>query len=89
MTAGALRRPPRTLIAFYFDSAKRLTSEERLFATREAGSHLHRIRTRTLASLIEEDWIVRDAFLTIDLAPFLYHDFRAPVGPFRARIRPA
>lgn len=60
-----------TLIAFYFDSAKRLTSEERLFAIREAGSRLHKFRTRALASLIEEDWIVRDEFLTIDLAPFV------------------
>jgi uncharacterized protein (DUF433 family) len=60
-----------SLIAFYFDSAGRLTAEERLFAIREAGSRLHRFRTRTLASLIEEDWIVRDEFLTIDLAPFV------------------
>jgi uncharacterized protein (DUF433 family) len=60
-----------TLIAFYFDSAKRLTSEERLFAIREAGSRLHRFRARALASLIEEDWTVRDEFLTIDLAPFV------------------
>ena len=60
-----------TLIAFYFDSAKRLTSEERLFAIREAGSRLYRFRTRALASLIEEDWTVRDEFLTIDLAPFV------------------
>ena len=35
-----------TLIAFYFDSAKRLISEERLFAIREAGSRLYRLRTR-------------------------------------------
>jgi uncharacterized protein (DUF433 family) len=60
-----------TLIAFYFDSAKHLTSEERLFAIREAASRLHRFRTRALASLIEEDWTVRDEFLTIDLAPFV------------------
>lgn len=60
-----------TLIAFYVDSAKLLTSEERLFAIREAGSRLHRFRTRSLASLLEEDWTVRDEFLTIDLAPFL------------------
>ena len=60
-----------TLIAFYFDSAKRLTSEERLFAIREVGSRLHRFRTRALASLIEEDWTVRHEFLTIDLAPFV------------------
>ena len=60
-----------TLIAFYFDSAKRLTSEERLFAIREVGSRLHRFRSRALASLIEEDWTVRHEFLTIDLAPFV------------------
>jgi uncharacterized protein (DUF433 family) len=60
-----------TLIAFYFDSAKRLTSEERLFAIREAGARLYRFRARALASLIEEDWTVRDEFLTIDLAPFV------------------
>ncbi len=60
-----------TLIAFYFDSAKRLTSEERLFAIREAGSRLRRFRARALASLIDEDWTVRDEFLTIDLAPFV------------------
>jgi uncharacterized protein (DUF433 family) len=60
-----------TLISFYFHSAKRLTSEERLFAIREVGDRLHRLRTRALASLVEEDWIVRDEFLTIDLTPFV------------------
>ncbi len=60
-----------TLISFYFDSAKRLTAEERLFAIREAGSRLHRLRASALASLVDEDWIVRDEFLIIDLAPFV------------------
>jgi uncharacterized protein (DUF433 family) len=60
-----------TLISFYFDSAKQLTSEERLFAIREVGSRLHRLRARALASLVDEDWTVRDEFLTIDLAPFI------------------
>jgi uncharacterized protein (DUF433 family) len=60
-----------TLIAFYFDSAKRLTSEERLFAIREVGSRLRRSRDQDLASSTEEDWTVRDEFLTIDLAPFV------------------
>jgi len=59
------------LIAFYFHSAKRLTYEERLFAIREVGSRLYRVRAHALASLIEEDWTVRDEFLTIDLAPFV------------------
>ncbi len=60
-----------TLISFYFDSAKRLTAEERLFAIREAGSRLHRLRASALASLVDEDWIVRDEFLIIDLTPFV------------------
>jgi uncharacterized protein (DUF433 family) len=60
-----------TLIAFYFDSAKRLTSEERLFAIGVTGPRLHKLRARALASLIEEDWTVRDEFLTIDLGPFV------------------
>lgn len=60
-----------TLISFYFASAKHLTSEERLFAIREAGSRLHKFRALALASLVEKDWTVRDEFLTIDLAPFV------------------
>jgi uncharacterized protein (DUF433 family) len=60
-----------TLIAFYFDSARRLTSDERLFAIREAGARLHRLRTRPLVSLLEENWTVQHEFLTIDLAPFV------------------
>src|SRR5215469_13573964 len=45
-----------TLISFYFDSAERLTSEERMFAIREAGARLQRLRAQALASLVEEDW---------------------------------
>jgi uncharacterized protein (DUF433 family) len=60
-----------TLISFYFASAKRLTSEERLFAVREAGLRLRKFRTLASAALIKEDWTVRDEFLTIDLAPFV------------------
>jgi len=62
-----------TLIAFYFDSAKRLTSDERLFAIREAGVRLRKfqVRAHALVSLAKEDWLVRDDFITIDLAPFV------------------
>ena len=60
-----------TLISFYFASAKHLTSEERLFAVREARSRLRKSRTLAPAALIKEDWTVRDEFLTIDLAPFV------------------
>ena len=59
------------LISFYFDSARRLTAEERLFAINEAGSRLQKFRAFDFDSLIAEDWTVRDDFLTIDFAPFL------------------
>jgi hypothetical protein len=44
---------------------------ERLCAIREAGTRLHRLRARALASLVEEDWSVRDDFLAIELASFV------------------
>jgi uncharacterized protein (DUF433 family) len=60
-----------TLISFYFESARRLTSEERLFAIREAGPRLRRSGALAFPALLKEDWTVRDGFLTIDLAPFV------------------
>jgi uncharacterized protein (DUF433 family) len=57
------------LIAFYFESAKQLTSEQRLWAIGCAGPRLRKRRSRT--ALLTEDWTFRDDFLTIDLAPFL------------------
>ena len=60
-----------TLIAFYFASARQLTSEERLYAIKAAEPHLRKVRLTGLAGLLKEDWIVRDEFLTIDLAPFV------------------
>jgi len=57
------------LIAFYFESAKQLTLEQRLWAIGIAGPRLH--RPLTMATLLKEDWTLRDDFLTIDLAPFL------------------
>jgi uncharacterized protein (DUF433 family) len=60
-----------SFIAFYFESAKRLTSEERVFAIRMMGPKLMRCRKLAWAALLREDWTVRDEFLTIDLMPFL------------------
>jgi uncharacterized protein (DUF433 family) len=60
-----------SFISFYFETAKRLTSEERLFAIRAAGPKLTRSRELAWAALLREDWTVRDDFLTIDLRPFL------------------
>lgn len=60
-----------TLISFYFESAKRLTSEERLLAIKKVGPRLRRSRGFDLAALLAESWTVSDEFLTIDLAPFI------------------
>lgn len=58
------------LITFYFESAKHLTSEERLFAIRFTEPRLlHWVRTERKA-MPKAGWIVRDKFLTIDLLPF-------------------
>jgi uncharacterized protein (DUF433 family) len=57
------------LIAFYFESARRLTSEQRLWAIRHAGPRLR--GGRTAAALLAQDWTFRDEFLTINLEPFL------------------
>ncbi|WP_085032691.1 DUF433 domain-containing protein [Ensifer aridi] len=60
-----------SFIAFYFESARRLTSEERLFAIKTAGARLTRSRALAWAALLRQDWTVRDEFLTIDLLPFV------------------
>jgi uncharacterized protein (DUF433 family) len=58
-----------SLIAFYFESARRLTSDERLWAIRNAGPRLR--GALSVAALMTEDWTFQDEFLTIDLEPFL------------------
>lgn len=60
-----------SFISFYFESARRLTSEERLFAIKTIGPRLTRSRSLAWAALLREDWTVRDEFLTIDLLPFV------------------
>lgn len=60
-----------TLISFYYESAERLTSEERLNAIRWAEPRLSKWKTLTLASLARKDWAMHHDFLTIDLAPFV------------------
>jgi len=60
-----------SLIAFYFESARRLTSEERLSAIRTAEPRLMRSRALPWAALLRQDWTMRDGFLTIDLLPFM------------------
>ncbi len=60
-----------SFISFYFESARRLTSEERLFAIKTIGPRLTRSRFQAWPALLREDWTVRDEFLTIDLLPFV------------------
>jgi uncharacterized protein (DUF433 family) len=60
-----------TLISFYFDSAKSLTSEERLLTIQVVVPRLRRSVSFALPALLKEDWVIRHGFLTIDLAPFV------------------
>lgn len=59
------------LMSFYFESAKRLTAEERMTAIRELGARFGADRDRAPDSWAKIDWIFRDEFLTIDLFPFV------------------
>ena len=59
------------LIYFYFDSARSLTSEERLFAIHVVEPRLRRSASAAMSALLKEDWIIRHEFLTIDLEPFV------------------
>jgi uncharacterized protein (DUF433 family) len=52
-------------ISFYFRAANQLTSEERM---RTIAAANNRLREEPVG---EKEWIVRQEFLTIDLAPFL------------------
>ena len=56
-------------ISFYFDSAERLTAEERVTTIRELGSRLGSALAPD--SWAKIDWTLRDDFLTIDLFPFV------------------
>jgi uncharacterized protein (DUF433 family) len=54
-------------LSFYFEAAHRLTSEERLRIIVAASQQ----RSTEPESDLEEQWLIRQEFLTIDLAPFL------------------
>ncbi len=54
-------------ISFYFMSANQLTSEERMRTIAAASKHLR----EEPSSKLEKEWIIRQGFLSIDLAPFL------------------
>jgi uncharacterized protein (DUF433 family) len=59
-----------SLISFYFSAATRLTADERSMTIEVAGERLRDWRSLSFAELVHKDWLVRDDFLSIDLAPF-------------------
>src|SRR3569833_4354154 len=60
-----------TLISFYFESAKSLTSEERLFTIRVAGPLLRKPVSFAWSKLLNEDWFFCLVFLSFVLALFV------------------
>jgi len=68
-------------ISFYFRAANQLTSEERMRTIAAANT---RLREEPVGAL-EKEWIVRQEFLTIDLAPFLRSAHQQLVRLFAAR----
>jgi uncharacterized protein (DUF433 family) len=58
-------------IMFYHDSAKRLTSEERLQAIQVVGGRLRNKPIERVWTPIVKDWVVQEGFLQIDLNPFV------------------
>ena len=62
--------PACSLISFYFESADALTSEKRRHVIAAAAARLAPLRARAFGMLAREDWTMREAFLTVDLAPF-------------------
>jgi uncharacterized protein (DUF433 family) len=73
-----------TFISFYFHAAKYLTADERLRAIAVASP---RLREEPISKL-EKEWMIRQEFLTIDLAPFLksVHRKLAELGEARALV---
>ncbi|CAN5485816.1 DUF433 domain-containing protein [soil metagenome] len=59
------------LIAFYVDSAERLTPKERRFVVDEASARLRKGNGRLFAPPTSEDWIVTDEFLAVNLISFV------------------
>lgn len=59
------------LIAFYYETAPRLTADERLHTIKLAEARLTKWHAAAWSKLLREDWKVRDEFLTFDLAPLM------------------
>lgn len=61
------------LISFYFKTANQLTAEERIKTIADASSRLPSILIKegSRRNASKSNWVVREDFLTIDLAPFV------------------
>jgi uncharacterized protein (DUF433 family) len=66
-----LRAAACPLIAFYFASARRLSADERLAMLNAMAPRLVGLGTKTLTDAATEDWTWREAYLAIDLGPFI------------------
>ena len=60
-----------SLIAFYFDTAKHLTSDWRLVAINEFSSRLRKFQNLEISNLLLENWTIENKVITIDLGPFV------------------
>ncbi|MBI4724332.1 MAG: DUF433 domain-containing protein [Rhodomicrobium sp.] len=82
-----------TLIAFYFESANKLTAGERLWTIEHAGPRLRgwagsfgaAKRELFLDNILNEDWTFKHEFLTIDLKPFVQNTWNRLRRLFEAR----
>lgn len=59
------------MIAFYHASAEDLTKGKRAHVISQVEPRLRRLTIRALRSRMEEDWSLRDGFVTVDFAPFM------------------
>jgi uncharacterized protein (DUF433 family) len=66
-----LRAAACPLIAFYFASARRLAAEERLAVLNGMAPRLNTLASKTLSEAANADWTWREAYLAIDLGPFV------------------
>jgi uncharacterized protein (DUF433 family) len=66
-----LRAAACPLIAFYFASARRLAAEERLAVLNGMAPRLNSLASKTLSEAVNADWTWREAYLAIDLGPFV------------------
>jgi uncharacterized protein (DUF433 family) len=66
-----LRAAACPLIAFYFASARRLAADERLAVLHAMAPRLSAHASMTLSEAADEDWTWREAYLAIDLGPFV------------------